>query len=51
MFFDCDSSDQLSLRQVSLSLAIPHTTVADYVRRARDAGITSWPLPEELSRR
>jgi predicted AAA+ superfamily ATPase len=25
--------DQLSLRQVSLSLAIPHTTVADYVRR------------------
>ena len=42
-------SEQLSLRQVSLSLAIPHTTVADYVRRARDAGITSWPLPEELS--
>ena len=41
--------DQLSLRQVSLSLAIPHTTVADYVRRARVAGITSWPLPEELS--
>ena len=41
--------DQLSLRQVSLSLAIPHTTVADYVRRAREAGITSWPLPEELS--
>ena len=41
--------DQLSLRQVALSLAIPHTTVADYVRRARLAGITSWPLPEELS--
>jgi transposase len=41
--------DQLSLRQVSLSLAIPHTTVADYVRRARGAGIESWPLPEELS--
>ena len=41
--------DQLSLRQVSLSLAIPHTTVADYVRRARVAGIDSWPLPEELS--
>ena len=41
--------DQLSLRQVSLSLAIPHTTVADYVRRAQLAGITSWPLPEELS--
>ncbi len=42
-------ADQLSLRQVSLSLAIPHTTVADYVRRARNAGITSWPLPEELT--
>jgi transposase len=41
--------DQLSLRQVSLSLAIPHTTVADYVRRARDAGIDSWPLSEELA--
>jgi transposase len=42
-------ADHLSLRQVSLSLAIPHTTVADYVRRARDAGIVSWPLSEELS--
>jgi transposase len=41
--------DQLSLRQVSLSLAIPHTTVADYVRRARSAGIDSWPLSEELA--
>ena len=41
--------ERLSLRQVSLSLAIPHTTVADYVRRARDAGIDSWPLPEELA--
>ncbi len=42
-------ADQLSLRQVSLSLAIPHTTVADYVRRAAAAGITAWPLPVELS--
>ena len=42
-------SDQLSLRKVSLSLAIPHTTVADYVRRDRDAGINSWPLSAELS--
>ena len=40
--------EHLSLRQVALSLAIPHTTVADYVRRARDAGITSWPLSAEL---
>ena len=38
----------LSLRQVSASLAMPHTTVADFGRRARDAGIVSWPLPEEL---
>ena len=42
-------ADQLSLRQVSLSLAIPHATVADYVRRAAAAGITAWPLPAELS--
>ena len=41
--------DQLSLRQVSLSLAIPHTTVADYVRRALAAGLVSWPLPAELA--
>lgn len=41
--------DQLSLRQVSLSLAMPHTTVADYVRRAATAGLSTWPLPEELS--
>lgn len=41
--------DQLSLRQVSLSLAVPHTTVADYVRRAGVAGIDSWPLPAELA--
>ena len=40
--------DQLSLRQVSLSLAVPHTTVADYVARAHEAGLT-WPLPEELN--
>lgn len=36
----------LSLRQVSASLQIPFTTVADYVRRARGSGF-SWPLPDE----
>ena len=41
--------DHLSLRQVSLSLAMPHTTVADYVRRAATVGLTTWPLPDELS--
>ena len=40
--------DQLSLRQVELSLAILHIIVTDYVRRARDAGITSWPLSAKL---
>jgi len=39
--------DQLSLRQVSLALGVPHTTVADYVARAHKASLT-WPLPEEL---
>ena len=41
--------ENLSLRQVSLSLQMPHTTVADYVRRATTAGLTSWPLPEDLA--
>jgi transposase len=33
--------------QVGASLAIPFTTVADHVRRAKAAGL-SWPLPEDL---
>jgi transposase len=37
----------LSLRQVSTSLALPHTTVADHVRRAREAGL-GWPLPADM---
>lgn len=37
----------LSHRQVGRSLDIPFTTVADHVRRAREAGL-SWPLPEDL---
>ncbi len=40
--------EQLSLREVARSLSMPHTTVADYARRATAAGLTSWPLPEEL---
>jgi hypothetical protein len=35
----------LSRRQVSLSLGVPFTTVADHVNRARAAGL-GWPLPE-----
>jgi predicted AAA+ superfamily ATPase len=37
--------DQLSLRQVSLSLAIPHATVADYVRRALTVHLRIPTLP------
>jgi len=37
----------LSLRQIAASLQIPHTTVADHVRRAKAAGL-SWPLPDDL---
>jgi transposase len=37
----------LSRRQVGASLGIPHTTVADHLRRAEQAGL-SWPLPDDL---
>ena len=36
----------LSDRQIAHSLRISRPTVADYVRRAKAAGL-SWPLPEE----
>src|ERR1700684_970168 len=39
--------EHLSLRQVARSLAMPHTTVAVFLRRANEAGLT-WPLPAEL---
>ena len=42
--FDAD----LSNRQIGASLCISHSTVADYLHRAEEAGI-GWPLPEELS--
>ena len=42
--FDAD----LSNRQIGASLAISHSTVANYLHRAEEAGI-GWPLPEELS--
>ena len=38
----------LSNRQIGASLSISHSTVADYLHRAEEAGI-GWPLPEELS--
>ena len=35
--------EKMSLRDVAAALAMPHATVALYVRRALDAGLT-WPL-------
>jgi transposase len=37
----------LSNREISRSCSIPHSSVANYLRRARAAAI-SWPLPESL---
>lgn len=37
----------LSRRQVGAALRLPYTTVADYLVRARAAGL-SWPLPADL---
>lgn len=39
---------RLSRRQVGAALGIPHTTVADHLRRAGRAGL-GWPLPEGMS--
>ena len=36
-----------SHREIAMSLGIANSTVSDYVRRARAAGV-SWPLPEGL---
>jgi transposase len=38
----------LDNRQIARSCNIPHTTVANYLRRAEAAGLT-WPLPSEMS--
>ena len=37
----------LKNREIARSCLIPHTTVANYLRRARDASLT-WPLPPDL---
>jgi transposase len=41
------TGDGRSLREVAASLQLPHTTVADHLRRARAAGL-GWPLPPGL---
>ena len=38
----------LSQRQIARSCSIPHSSVANYLRRAESAGL-AWPLPEDLS--
>src|SRR4030095_13588002 len=38
---------KLKNREIARSCQIPHSTVADYLRRARDAGLT-WPLVPDL---
>ena len=38
---------ELSNREISRSCSIPHSSVANYLRRARAAAI-NWPLPESL---
>lgn len=37
----------LSIRDVTAATGVPLTTVREYLKRARNAGIT-WPLPEEM---
>ena len=38
----------LSHRQIAVSSGVSHSTIADYLRRAKAADL-HWPLPEELS--
>jgi transposase len=40
-------ADGLSRRQVGTATGLPYATVADYLGRARTAGL-GWPLPEGL---
>ena len=39
-------AEGLSVRQVADSLGLPRSTVADYIRRLKQAGLT-WPLADE----
>ncbi|HUY98536.1 MAG TPA: IS21 family transposase [Verrucomicrobiae bacterium] len=43
-------TDGLTRRQIGAAVGLPYTTVADYLARARQAGL-GWPLPEELDDR
>jgi hypothetical protein len=37
-----------SLEAIARSLGLGQGTVSNYLRRARRAGLTAWPLPEDL---
>ncbi len=39
----------LENRQIARSCAIPHSTVANYLSRARASGL-AWPVPPEMTR-
>ncbi len=41
-------AEGLSVRQVADSLGLPRSTVADYIGRLKQAGLT-WPLPDEVN--
>lgn len=43
-------ADGLSRRQVGIVTGLPYTTAADYLGRARRAGL-DWPLPDGLDDR
>lgn len=38
----------LANRQIARSCSMNHSTVADYLNRAKAAGLGQWPLPEDL---
>lgn len=38
----------LSTREIALSVSVGRTTLREYLRRARAAGVT-WPIPDDLS--
>ncbi len=40
-------TEQRSIREISRATSLPKSTVSDYVKRAKEAGL-SWPLPEDL---
>lgn len=47
LFFEA----QLSIRAIARSIGASPATVGDYVRRAKAAELTTWPLPEALDER